>query len=421
MKQLFILTLLAGLLLCFEAHAMSPIPSDRPVFQGKFELDKNGRNFSFALTGGDKLIVKAGTEKKKELRSVKLTTLSGEYVWSKENTQTFDVEIPINKEGVYTLTVEKKGLFNQHISLDIIRKPGHVAEYNPAWKKINHYTTEKVTLKVDTALGYQDPVFRMIDLKVFNKYYYQNISLYNHKEQVKGNLALDGNHVKGFPMAIDNNMVPKDAKFKCYTYSLNSVLGGQKHWAIAELASQIGGTAASIFLTPAAGFAVHGAMALIGPAPNKAPVMYYMSNRHADIKTVGEIKSNMNKAASTSNTVTGGVASVVGLVSGSAAKKIEETTKIDTKTEADLDFNQKGNVTNLFVTSALPPTEKYFIMTNSYLAQAKNIHLSATALYYAPTFFNVKAQEEEYNLRVLPVEKTVTKTNKTTNFTSIQD
>ena len=222
-------------------------------------------------------------------------------------------------------------------------------------------------------------------------------------------------------MAINSSLVPKDAKFKCYNYSLNATLGGQKHWAIAELTSQIGGAAASIFLTPAAGFAVHGSMALIGPSPNRAPVMYYMSNRESDIKTVGEMKSNTNKGKGAVNTVTGGVSKVVGLFSGSAANAVKNATKIDTKGEGDLDFTQKGNVTNLFVTSAIPPTEKYFIMTNSYLAHAKNIHLSATALYYVPTFFTVKAQQEDYDLKTVQVQKEETKVTKTTTYVSIND
>ncbi|MBN2766496.1 MAG: hypothetical protein JXR27_09015 [Paludibacteraceae bacterium] len=391
-----------------------------PVFQGNIELNRDGRTFSYAFAQGDKVLLKVVTGKRKELRNIRITTLSGDVVWSKENTPGFEEEISLSREGVYTLSVEKKGLFNQTIGLDIIRKPGAVADYNPAWTKHNRYKAEVVSFKVDTAVGYESAVQNEIDLKVFNKYLFQNISLYNFKDQVKGNLALDGNHVQGFPMGVDPNKVPKGAKFKCYTYSLNSVLGGQKHWAIAELAGQIGGTAASIFLTPAAGFAVHGAMALVGPAPNKAPVMYYMSNRHSDIKTIGEMKSNTGKAKGAVNTYTNAVSSVIGLVNKDAGKAVKKATELDTKTEADLDYTQKGNITNLFVNSAIPPTEKYFIMTNSYLMHAKNIHLSATAMYYVPSFFTVKAKEEVFNLKKEQIEKTETKFSKTTEYVSIK-
>lgn len=415
----FCYLLFLGLSLSLFTKAQ-PAAEDIPVYQGNFELDKNGRSFSFAFAQGDKVLIKLQTGKKKQVRSVKLTTLSGELVWSKDNTVSFDQEISLSREGVYTISIEKKGLFNQNIGLDIFRKPGAMADFNPAWTKHNRYIAENVSFKVDTAVGYQSAVQNEIEMKVFNKYYYQNISLYSYGDQVKGNLALDGNHVQGFPMTIDPNKVPKDAKFKCYTYSLNSVLGGQKHWAIAELAGQIGGTAASIFLTPAAGFAVHGAMALVGPAPNKAPVMYYMSNRHSDIKTIGEMKSNTGKAKDVANTVTGGVSKVVGFFSDDAAKKVKNATELDTKTEADLDFTQKGNVTNLFVNSAIPPTEKYFIMTNSYLMQAKNINLNATALYYVPSFFTVKAKEEVFNLKKAQTEKTERKVTKTTEYVSIK-
>lgn len=415
----FCYLLFLGLSLSLFTKAQ-PAAEDIPVYQGNFELDKNGRSFSFAFAQGDKVLIKLQTGKKKQVRSVKLTTLSGELVWSKDNSVSFDQEISLSREGVYTISIEKKGLFNQNIGLDIFRKPGAMADFNPAWTKHNRYIAENVSFKVDTAVGYQSAVQNEIEMKVFNKYYYQNISLYSYGDQVKGNLALDGNHVQGFPMAIDPNKVPKDAKFKCYTYSLSSVLGGQKHWEIARLASQIGGTAASIFLTPAAGFAVHGAMALVGPAPNKAPVMYYMSNRQSDIKTVGEMKSNTGKAKDVANTVTGGVSKVVGLFSDDAAKTVKNATELDTKTEADLDFTQKGNVTNLFVNSAIPPTEKYFIMTNSYLMQAKNINLNATALYYVPSFFTVKAKEEVFNLKKAQTEKTERKVTKTTEYVSIK-
>ncbi len=311
-------------------------------------------------------------------------------------------------------------MFNQKVSVDIVRKSGSLADFNTAFRKHNMYFADEVNYQVDSAVGYLPAEFSMKEFKVFNKYYFENINLYQHRDQVKGNLALDGNHAKGFAMEIKPDLVPADAKFKSYTYSLNSVLGGQKHWAIAELTAQIGGTAASIFLTPAAGFAVHGAMALVGPAPNKAPVMYYMSNRHSDIKTVGEIKSNFNKAANVSNMATGALATGLGFISGKAARAVRGAT-IDTKDEGDLDFTQKGNVTNLFVNSAIPPSEKYFIMTNSYLAHAKNIHLSATALYYFPTFFTVMAQEEDYKLRTIQVPKTETKHEKVTTLISIRD
>ena len=412
MKKLCLIMCL-GFLATLVLHAQS-VTEGIPVFQGNIELDKDGRSFSYAFAQGDKVLLKVVTGKRKELRNIRITTLSGDVVWSKENTPSFEEEISLSREGVYTLSVEKKGLFNQTIGLDIFRKPGAVADYNPAWTKHNRYKAEVVSFKVDTAVGYESAVQNEIDLKVFNKYLFQNISLYNFKDQVKGNLALDGNHVQGFPMGIDPNKVPKGAKFKCYTYSLNSVLGGQKHWAIAELAGQIGGTAASIFLTPAAGFAVHGAMALVGPAPNKAPVMYYMSNRHSDIKTIGEMKSNTGKAKGAVNTYTNAVSSVIGLVNKDAGKAVKNATELDTKTEADLDYTQKGNITNLFVNSAIPPTEKYFIMTNSYLMHAKNIHLSATAMYYVPSFLTVKAKEEVFNLKKEQIEKTETKFSKTT-------
>lgn len=420
MNRLFILTLSVFLFLTLSTRANETLSSDMPVFQGAFELVNSGRSLSYAFAAGDKVFVKIGTPKKRELRSVRLTTLTGEVVWSRDNTASFEIEIPIQQAGVYTFNFEKRGLFKFKANVDISRKAGSVAQHNTAFRKHNIYTPELVKFKVDSAIGYQSAAYNMQEFKVFNKYYFQNVSLFSHKSQVKGNLALDGNHVKGYPLAIKPELVPADAKLKSYTYSLNSVLGGQQHWRIAELTAQIGGTAASIFLTPAAGFAVHGTMALIGPSPSNAPVLYYMSNRHSDIKTVGEIKSNYTKAATVSNTAVNIVSAGLGFFSDKAAKKVDKL-KVDTKDEGDLDFTQKGNVTNLFVSSAIPPTEQYFIMTNSYVAQAKNISLNGTALYYFPTYFTVRAQEEDYKLKTTQIQKEETKINKRTNFVSIND
>lgn len=415
MNRLIYLTIAVCLLLTKGIFA-----NDIPVFQGFVELDKDGRSMSYAFASGDKVLVKIETEKKREIRSARLTNLNGDLIWSRDNSASFEAEIPINGEGIYTLTLEKKGLFNQKVGIDIVRKSGSATGFNPAFRKQNSYIAEKVSFKVDSAVGYQSAAYSMQEFKVFNKYYFQNVNLFSIKSQVKGNLALDGNHVKGYPLAIKPELVPKDAKFKSYTYSLNSVLGGQQHWRIAELTAQIGGTAASIFLTPAAGFAVHGTMALIGPSPSNAPVLYYMSNRHSDIKTVGEIKSNYTKAANVSNTTVGLISTGLGFFSDKAAKKVDKL-KVNTKDEGDLDFTQKGNVTNLFVNSALPPSEQYFIMTNSYVAQAKNISLNATALYYFPTFFTVRAQQEDYLLKTVQLNREATKINKITNWISITD
>ncbi|MBN2758268.1 MAG: hypothetical protein JXR51_13935, partial [Bacteroidales bacterium] len=371
MKKIFFLACIIGM--SYSTSAQLKVDRENAleegihVFQGQMEIKSNGRSFSFAFAKGDRVLLKLSTEKDKEIRSANLTSVNGGRIWGKESVSNFSEEIVISNEDVYTLTIIGKGLGGRTVSLEIIRKPGSQADFNTAWMKYNTYTTQEVKYAVDSVIGYKAPIISQKDIRVFNKYLYQNISLYDDRFQVKGNLAIDGNHVKAYPMQIDPTKVPKDAKFKCYTYSMNAVLGGQQHWQIAELCGQVGGALASVFLSPAAGFAVNGAMALIGPPPNKAPVMYYMSNRQSDIKTVGEIKSNENKAKNVANTVTKGVSTVVSIFNKDAGKSVENSTKLDRKTEADLDFNQKGNVTNLFVTSALPPKAKYFIMTNSYL------------------------------------------------------
>ena len=62
MKNLCFLLFL-GLSLSLSTKAQ-PTAEDIPVYQGNFELDKNGRSFSFAFAQGDKVLIKLQTGKK---------------------------------------------------------------------------------------------------------------------------------------------------------------------------------------------------------------------------------------------------------------------------------------------------------------------------------------------------------------------
>ncbi len=108
MNRLLLFFLMVGLLSPWSSRANSASSTDIPVFQGFVELNRDGRSFSYAFAAGDNVIIKVGTEKKKELRNAKLVSSTGEVLWSRDNTKTFSAEIPINKEGVYTFTVDKK-------------------------------------------------------------------------------------------------------------------------------------------------------------------------------------------------------------------------------------------------------------------------------------------------------------------------
>lgn len=414
---LFVSVLFIGFF-CFGQEQNHNINTDEGfiVFQGEKTIPSKGCRFSFAFNKGDNVRLKFSSYKEKKLKYVKLMDIYGKQIWQNTNLSSSDKVFTINTEGVYIFEFVAKGLSRRLVSLEIIRNSKQL--YNSAWMKYNIISKEEIKYSIDSCIGYKPAIVKHKALKVFNKYLYQNIKLYDYRTQIKGNLAVDGKHAKGFEIIKYPKIIPHGAKLKCYTYSLNSVLGGKKHWEIANVAGKIGASAAGIFMSPAAGFALHGAMGLIGPMPGNDPVKCYMSNRYSDVKRVSDLKSNSTKAKKSVNKISsiGGLfgkiidkgANAVGVDSG-IERSIKNHLKFKTASESSLDFNQKGNITNLFVSSGKPPKANWFILTNSYLAHARNIHLQATAFYYAPSYRNINAEEKFYQLNTIPVEKSIIK------------
>jgi hypothetical protein len=161
-------------------------------------------------------------------------------------------------------------------------------------------------------------------------------------------------------------------------------------------------------------------MAIIGPQPGNEPVMYYISNRESDIDEVKEIFRPYNDGRKITNAYKEGIGNLVGLVSDKGKDAVQDT-KVKVKNEGDLDFNQKGKVTNLLMYSALPPVNKWFIMANPEYTQAKNVKMHGSAIYYAPTYKNVPAKEYFYELKTVPVEKSILEYSKSVTFGSIKN
>ena len=248
-----------------------------------------------------------------------------------------------------------------------------------------------------------------------DKYLYQNVEFYYLKKQILGQGGVHNSQAKGYSMNIDPNKVPKNGKLKGYTYSLSSKIGGAKHWAIADITVSVG----ALFLSPAASFAAHGAMALIGPQPGNEPVQYFLSNRQSDLKVVREIYSLYNKGRKASNIAKDKAAAVARKISNAAANKILKT-KVKYWTEGDLSFTQKGKVTNLLMYSATAPKNKWFIMGNPDIGQAKNVKLRGSAIYYAPTYKNLRVKEYFYGVKSEKLEKSKIQTSKTISYGSIK-
>lgn len=393
MKMRKIILLVFGFLVLSQMinATSSLLPSDElsddfMVFQGMKKVNSVGKKLSYAFAKGDQVTIKFSTRKDKNLKHVKMADLKGTKVlWSINNVASGSYDVKISEEGVYTIEFLAKGMGSRDVTIDIVRKAGAKKVFNTAWMKYNSFTPREVTYSVDSMIGYKEPVKTQQEIKIFNKYYYQNVQLYKHSKQLLGQAGVHNSQAVSYPMAITKDKIPAGAKFKCYTYSLSSVLGGAKHWAIAEIAVSAG----ALFLSPVGAFAAHGAMGLIGPEPGNEPVQYFMSNSQRDLGIVKQIYSPSNEAKKGTNWVAGKV--------GLDKKKVWS--------ERDLSFNQKGKVTNLFVSSAHPPKASFFIMANPEYTQAKNTKMSGSAIFYAPTYRPVIANEFYYELQTVPVEK----------------
>ncbi|MDF1547458.1 MAG: hypothetical protein P1P88_06535 [Bacteroidales bacterium] len=420
MKKLFLLT--SMLCISFIINAQLKIDEENmttadgiPVFQGQMQIKNEGRKFSFAFAQGDKVQIKLSTEKDKNIKYANLRSISGTKVWSKEDVSEIDETIGISREGVYILEVVGKGLGGRMVTLELIKKPGSQMDFNPAWMKYSTYHSNEVEYNVDSVIGYNPPVVSQKLIKVFDQYLYQNVEMFNLSTQILGQAGIHNSQAKGYGMGIDPTKIPRNGKFKGYSYSLSSVLGGAKHWVIADITVSVG----AMFLSPAAGFAAHGAMAIIGPQPGNEPVMYYVSNRKSDIDVVKEIYRPYNDGRKITNAYKEGLGNVVGLVSGKAKDAVKGT-KVHVKNEGELDFDQKGKVTNLLMYSATAPENNWFIMANPEYTQAKNVKMKGSAIYYAPTYKNVPAKEYMYTLKTVPVKKTASEYSKSVVFGSIK-
>lgn len=353
------------------------------IYQGVNNIKSEGRAFQFAFAKGDKIVLKLSTEKDKNLKLVRFSKYgSPSTIWSNEKVSVVDQEFRIDEDGVYSFMLESGGLSSKDVTLTISRLAGSGGDYNPAWMKHHCYRKEEISYSVDTMLGYQEPVIRQKPLRVFSHYAYLNVPLFQFNKQILGQAGIHNSQAVGYFMGIGQHQIPGKAKFKCYTYSVSSVLGGAKHWAVADITVQAG----AMFLSPAASFAANGAMGLIGPEPGSEPVQYFISTRESDLNTVKEIYSPHNDAKK-----------IIG-------RFLDD---VDAANEGDLRFLDKGKVTNLFVESAKPLSNCYFIMANPEYTQAKNVKLQGSAIFYAPIFRPVLADEILYNLSVETLSKTV--------------
>ncbi|MCW3787562.1 hypothetical protein OM075_13895 [Marinilabiliaceae bacterium AAT] len=388
---------------------------DFTIFQGKNSINKEGKSYDFAINKNDEIKIVLSVEKEKDLASIVLIDKnSNETVWKKGKVSSVNETIRIPEESVYSLQLTGRG-GKKDVSISITRISGKEKLYNPAWMQYNSISTENISYEVDTMIGYQDPVISYHDIRLFNKYMYQKVDVFDYNDQILGQGGIHNSQAKIKPLAINKANIPDSAIFKGYHYNVSSTIGGAKHWALAD----IGVSAASMVMSPAASFAAHGAMGLIGPQPGSEPIQYFMSNRESDLKVAQEIYSLYNSGREATNKAKDVIGDIAGHFSSSAEKNVKGT-KVKEYNEGDMSFNEKGLVTNLSVTEALPPTAKYILFGNPDIGQAKNLKLNAYALYYKPTYNTLSAEEQYFQALIQKLSKTKIKYTKTIHLESIK-
>lgn len=386
--------LLACLILCvglYSKTAAQDNGGDIPVYQREGKELKQEETFTFAYKKGDKIVLNFTVEKEKNIKSVKLQKFQGSTIWEQSNTTSLNQEFTINEDGVYSFVLTPK-MGKRKINMEITRKPADSEPFNTAFMQHNIITSEEFEYTVDSAIGYAEAVKSEKQLKVFDQYIYGEHKFHNNTSgQVLGNL--DGKCMDALDMKMTPSVVPENARIKSYNYSIESVLGGASHWEIAEIGTTVAAGVASLFLTPAAGFAISGSMVFLAPCEDYNTTMCFFSNRWSDKDVARNIYFHGDIAEEASDLWSG-------ITGGS---------KSQTLSEKNMDFDQKGQIANLYVTSAKPSVNPYLILVNSYSAQARNWKFNSSVVFYAPRYKMVNAVERKYGLKTVPVPKKTTK------------
>ena len=379
------------------------------LFAGEKKIKSKGEQYTFYFSKGDKINFQCATENGKELGKANITSESGNAIFSKSKFSSFNEVVNIPQDGIYTVELKAKGMGNRDTQYAVSRNPGST-DKNIAYTKNNHYTTEQVTFAIDSMIGYKEPEKSVVDFTVFDKYYFQEIEVKSRSKQILGQYGVHNSQAACTDISMGHITPPAGAKLKGYSYEFSSVLGGAKHWKIADYSSTALSVVASAVLTPAAGFAISGTMAAIGPRPGNEPSQYFMSYRASDEGVVKKIYSLDSKQRSARNAGADAVNKVSNFFGGGDVAR-----EIHVPSENDMSFNEKGKVTRMSIVQATPPAAHHFIIANPERTQAKNTKLKATAIYYAPGYKKIQAEKRRYNIETVPVEKTINK--HTTSYT----
>nr|WP_321453463.1 hypothetical protein [uncultured Carboxylicivirga sp.] len=370
--------------------AQQTLNNEIVVYQCEKEISGT-EAFSFVFKKGDIIIVKLNVEKDKKLNHIILKQHNGNILWSTDRSSSLIKEYKTTNQGIYTVELNETGMGHKIVHLEILRKPVNNSPFNTAYMQKNVITAEEFQFNVDSVIGFNKPVITEKELKVFDKYVYSEFVFNKKNGQILGNL--DGKCTALTEFKMDANKLPVNARIKSFNYSLESKLGGAKHWQIVEVGSSIAAGVSSLFLSPAAGFAITGGMVFIAPCEDYNTTMCFVSNRKDDQWVAREI-----------------------YFSGSAERIYNKVTNNKKYNESNMDYNQKGQIANLMVSSALPPSYPYFVMANSYTNQARNWWFKSSAIYYLPKYKLVKAAERFNQLNTISVSKNITRYSNNTIY-----
>ncbi|MBI9063937.1 MAG: hypothetical protein JEZ14_18280 [Marinilabiliaceae bacterium] len=369
------------------------------LFAGDKKIKSGSSGYSFYFSKGDKLNIQCETKNGKELSKATIKSNSGSTIFEKKKFASMNEVVNITKDGIYTVEFKAKAMGSRDSKFSISRNPGST-DKNIAFTKNNHYQVEEVTFSIDSMIGYKEPEKSVVDFTVFDKYYYQEVPMFSTSKQILGQMGVHSSQAACYKLGIEPGKVPANAKLKAFSYSFSSVLGGAKHWKIADYSTKALSVVASAVLTPAAGFAITGTMTAIGPRPGNEPSQYFMSYRASDeaiVKKIYSFDKTQREARNVGASMANGISNALG--GGDVARKVK------VPSESELSFNEKGKVTRMTIIQATQPKANYFIMANPENTQAKNTKLNTTAIYYAPGYKKIQAEKRIYNLETVTVEK----------------
>ena len=380
MKNLFVLV---GVFLLSTVIGAQEL---QPVFKGKIDVKNKYHLLQFAFHKGDVVVIDIETDKRK-LSKITLADQEENILTKKEKFKKLsNREVTIPETGVYDFRISGRGFAKRATTISISRKNDQdgLELFNPAFVKETLYDTTEVAYKCDTVIGDLPPVFEDTTLEVFDKYIYENREIIDESFQLKGNLA--SGHTKHY-----NFKIPDPAegeKMKSYTYTMTSTPGGAKHWSLASAGASVGG----MFINPAAGYAMNHMMGMMGPQAGGEPTMFIFSQEESDadvIRKMTDSKGNIKNA-------------VGGFLNDATGGAVGEKEDYGSQLEGIYQFTKS---TNHYGQHLHLMDEGTIILANTDPHKAKNVNLNMGAIFYAPLFRTVKAEEKVINPEIKELDK----------------